>query len=292
MNRQQDRRAAGIDTLRTLGAGAFDPGRAAGAMEKHHGALGSFGVDHILGQLWNRPQLGRRDRSLIVVAFLAASGAAGEEELAFHARGAVNHGLSREQVEEIVIQVAAYAGFPAAMSASRIVSRAWQSAEADAEGAERTRRAPAAKLDDEQRWAAANEVRGRMWAGRNDPDPAADRAAITDFLGGVGELAFDFAFGEVWSRDVFSRRDRSMVTVAILAMLKCADELQIHVRAALNHGCTRTEIEEIMVQLSGYGGFPRAVEGMRTVRQIFERIDARSRDDASSKANASDKANN
>ena len=271
MKKQSERRQAGIDTLRTLGAGQFDPGRAAGAMEKHHGALGSFGVDHILGQLWNRPGLSRRDRSLIVVAFLAASGAS-NEELEFHARGAVNHGLSRAQVEEVVIQVAAYAGFPSAMAA------AWRSADADAgDAAPATpeRRPKATPLDDEARHAAAHEVRYTMWNGRNNPDVNADRDALVEFLGGVGEFAFDFAFGEVWSRDVLSRRDRSLVTVAILGILKCTDELLIHVRAALNHGCTREEIEEVMVQLSGYGGFPRAVEGLGAARQVFARIDSR-----------------
>ena len=278
MNKQSERRAAGIDTLRTLGAESFDPGRAAGAMEKHHGVLGSFGVDHILGQLWNRPTLNRRDRSLIVVAFLAASGASGEE-LRFHARGAVNHGLSRAQVEEIVLQVAAYAGFPSAMAASRSVAGAWREEDGDTDTTTAdTPRAVAARLDDAARQAAAHEVRHTMWSGRNNPDVGADRDALVDFLGGVGELAFDFAFGEVWSRDVLTRRDRSLVTVAILGILKCTDELLIHVRAALNHGCTRAEIEEIMVQLSGYGGFPRAVEGLRAAREVFARVDARKHD--------------
>ena len=275
MKKQSERRAAGIDTLRTLGAESFGPGKAAGAMEKHHGVLGSFGVDHILGQLWNRPALSRRDRSLIVVAFLAASGAS-DEELRFHARGAVNHGLSREQVEEIVLQVAAYAGFPSAMAASRAVAAAWCEEDADTRSSPTgTRRPVAARLDDAARQAAAHEVRHTMWAGRNNPDIGADRDALLDFLGGVGELAYDFAFGEVWSRDVLARRDRSLVTVAILGILKCTDELLIHVRAALNHGCTREEIEEIMVQLSGYGGFPRAVEGLRAAREVFARIDTR-----------------
>ena len=278
LKKHSERRAAGLDTLRTLGADTFDPGRAAGAMEKHHGALGSFGVDHILGQLWNRPTLCRRDRSLIVVAFLAASGAS-DEELRFHARGAVNHGLTREQVEEIVIQVAAYAGFPSAMAASRAVTAAWREADAADNAGDTSstgqRRPVAARLDDDARQAAAHEVRQTMWAGRNNPDVKADRDALIEYLGGVGEFAFDFAFGEVWSRDVLTRRDRSLVTVAILGILKCTDELLIHVRAALNHGCTREELEEVMVQLSGYGGFPKAVEGLRAAREVFARIDAR-----------------
>ena len=58
-------------------------------------------------------------------------------------------------------------------------------------------------------------------------------------------------------------------------MLARAEELAIHVPGALNHGVTREEIEEVMVQLTVYGGFPRAVEGIRSARAAFERIDAR-----------------
>jgi 4-carboxymuconolactone decarboxylase len=88
-------------------------------------------------------------------------------------------------------------------------------------------------------------------------------------------MAFDWGFGELWARDVLSRRDRSMVTLAILGILARTDELAVHVPGALNHGCTREEIEEVFVQLTVYGGFPRAVESMRAARAAFERIDAR-----------------
>ena len=273
MATQAERRAGGIDTLRTLSGGAFEPERAARAMVRSHGALGTFGVDHILGNLWNRPQLSRRDRSLIVVTFLATIGAT--DELAFHIKGALNHGLSREQVEEIINQVAGYAGFPMAMQAARVLNGVWSELD-DSERPEI--KTEAALLDDEARWARANDVRTTMLAGRNAQDPVEDRAAIVEALGGVGEMAFDFAFGELWARDVLSRRDRSMVTVSILAMNRCTDELKIHVRAALNHGCTREELEEVMVQLTGYGGFPKAVEGIRTARAVFARIDQRAKE--------------
>ena len=272
MSTQAKRREAGIDTLRTLSAGSFDPSRAASALVREHGALGTFGVDHVLGTLWNRPQLSRRDRSLIVLAFLATFGAGAEEELSFHIRGALNHGLSREQVEEIVHQVAGYAGFPMAMAASRVVQATWRTLD----GLERSpKRSEGILAGDEQRWQAANEVRATMWAGRNAKDPEVDRAALVDALGAVGEMAFDFAFGELWSREALSRRDRSMVTVAILGITRCTDELKIHLRAALNHGCSREELEEVMVHLSGYGGFPKAVEGIKAAYVVFAAIDER-----------------
>ncbi|MEM7404671.1 MAG: carboxymuconolactone decarboxylase family protein [Pseudomonadota bacterium] len=272
MKRHSERRAGGIDTLRTLSGGSFDPDRAARAMVRRHGALGTYGVDHILGNLWNRPTLSRRDRSLIVVTFLTTIGAT--DELAFHIEGALNHGLTRDEVEEILLQVAGYAGFPMAMAASRIVDAVWRKLD----GVERLpARQEAECLDDDERWRRANAVRSVMWGGRNADDPEADRDAIVEYLGGVGEQAFDFAFGELWARDALSKRDRSLVTVAILAISRCTDELKIHLRVGLNHGCTRAELEEVMVQLTGYGGFPKAVEGLRTARALFAKLDERAR---------------
>jgi len=269
MSTQSERRAAAHDVLRTL-TGTDDPQRASGSMERRHGDLGTFAIDHVLGNLWSRPQLSRRDRSLIVVAFLVTIGA--EDELSVHVEGALNHGVTRDEVREVVNQVAGYAGFPLSMHATRIVDRTF----ARVDGVERLDPKQAGpRLDDEQRRDAAADVMGTMFGGRVSSDPVQARAGMVDALGGVGELAYDFAFGELWARDQLSRRDRSLVTVAILGMLKATDELAVHVPGALNHGCTRQEIEEAMVQLTVYGGFPRAVEAMRATRAAFAKIDAR-----------------
>lgn len=269
MSTQAERRAAGLDVLRTLSGGG-DPERGAASMERRHGHLGTFAVDHVLGNLWSRPQLSRRDRSMIVLAFLATQGAA--DELAAHVSGALNHGLSRDEVREVINQVAGYGGFPMAMHATRIVDETF----ARIDGVDRLPAKEAGpRLDDDQRAANAADVLTTLFAGRAASDPQQARDNIVGALGGVGELAFDFAFGELWSRPQLARRDRSMVTVAILAFLRCSEELAVHVPGALNHGVTREEVEEIMVQLTVYGGFPRAVEGLRSARAAFAKIDAR-----------------
>ena len=159
-----------------------------------------------------------------------------------------------------------------AMQATRIVDNVWCKLD-DIE------RLPAkdegTHWDDEARWQNATDVLGTLFAGRASSDPAQARAGVAGDLGGVGEMAFDFAFGELWIREELSRRDRSLVTISILAITHCTAELKIHLRGALNHGVTREEIEEVMTQLTVYGGYRTAVEGIRTAREIFARIDAR-----------------
>jgi 4-carboxymuconolactone decarboxylase len=67
------------------------------------------------GAIWGREGLARRDRSLINLAMLAALGKT--EELKLHVRGALNNGLSPDDIKEVLLQVAVYAGIPAGLSA-------------------------------------------------------------------------------------------------------------------------------------------------------------------------------
>jgi 4-carboxymuconolactone decarboxylase len=69
--------------------------------------------------------------------------------------------------------------------------------------------------------------------------------------------------------------DRSIVVIAILTALSRVDELAFHVPASLNHGLSRVEVEEIMVQMTIYGGVPRAIEGTLAMQEAFAKIDAR-----------------
>ena len=98
-------------------------------------------------------------------------------------------------------------------------------------------------------------------------------SATIDQLGEMGRLVLDFAFGDVWSRPQLSRRDRSLVVISVLAALSLMHELEIHLQGALNHGVTREEIEEVMLTLVIYGGFPRAIDGMHMARKVFAAAD-------------------
>lgn len=265
----EQRHAAAHDVLSTLAPG-IEPERITRGMARRHGALGSFAQDFVLGDLWSRPQLSRRDRSMIVVAFLATLGS--EDELRLHLQGAMNHGLTRTELEELLIHVAAYAGFPTALPAARILDEVL----AAQDGVDRLApRDTARPKGDAERRTDALDVLQTLTGGRVAQDPATARANIVARLGPVGELAYDWAFGEVWSRPELTRRDRSMIVVAILAMLGRYEEFKVHVPGAVRHGCSPVEVEEIMVQLVVYGGFPRAVEAIQHARACLARMNDR-----------------
>ena len=261
-----DRHARAAETFAVF-VPDVDPERVSASFARRLGALGGYAFD-VVGEMWARPELSRRDRSLIVVATLAAQ--ARDEELELHTEIAVRNGLTRTELEEIVVTVAGYAGFPAAMAASRHVDAALR----EVEGVEKLspRSAPAVKSDDERDRDAADVFKA-ISGGRGGTDPAADLAGLERALGGVGVLAYRWGFGEIWSRTELTRRDRSLVVIAVLVALGTVEELAVHVPTGLRHGLSREEIEAAVTHLTLYSGFPRAVEAMRATRAAFARLD-------------------
>jgi 4-carboxymuconolactone decarboxylase len=73
------------------------------------------------GRVWDRPGLGRRERSLITVAMLTALGRA--DELAVHLEGAIRNGVTEPELQEALLQAALYCGIPAALDAFRVAAR-------------------------------------------------------------------------------------------------------------------------------------------------------------------------
>lgn len=82
------------------------------------GELGEFALRHVFADLWTRPELDRRSRSLVTLGALIALGAT--DELRMHFAIALRNGLTRAELDEVVYHMTAYAGFPAASAAKKI----------------------------------------------------------------------------------------------------------------------------------------------------------------------------
>jgi len=261
----EERHARASSTFQVFVPGV-EPDRVAASFGKRLGALGGFAFD-VVGEMWGRPVLSRRDRSLIVVSTLAAQ--ARDEELELHTEIAIRNGLTRVEVEEIVLTVAGYAGFPAAMAAARRVDAGLRTAESVDRLSDRS---PAVVKSDAQRDEDAAVVYGRM-AGQPAAGPGEALAQLEARLGGVGLLIYRWGFGEIWARTQLSPRDRSLSVIAILVALGAQAQLSFHVPAGMRNGLSREEIEAAITHLSLYSGFPRAVDAIQTARAAFATLD-------------------
>jgi 4-carboxymuconolactone decarboxylase len=102
-------------------------------------------------------------------------------------------------------------------------------------------------------------------------DAHVDRStnAATAFDAPFVALLTDSAWGHVWSRDTISLRERSMLTIALLAGLGNDHELALHLRATANTGATEADIMEVMLHVGVYAGIPRANNAVRIAKEVF-----------------------
>lgn len=107
-------------------------------------------------------------------------------------------------------------------------------------------------------------------------DSHVDRAqsASTEFDQPFQELITEAAWGHVWSRPTLSKRERSIVTIALLAALGQDDEVAMHVRATANTGATRDDVSEALLHVAIYAGVPAANHAIKVAKQVFEQMDA------------------
>jgi 4-carboxymuconolactone decarboxylase len=101
-------------------------------------------------------------------------------------------------------------------------------------------------------------------------------ANADDFSAPLQDLVTKYCWGAVWGRDGLALKTRSMLTLAMIAVLNRPAELRTHVRAALTNGVTREEIREILLQVGVYAGIPAAVDGFRCAREVFAELEAES----------------
>jgi 4-carboxymuconolactone decarboxylase len=94
-------------------------------------------------------------------------------------------------------------------------------------------------------------------------------AEADDFSTPLREFTTKYVWGEVWSRNSFPRKTRSLINVALLTALKCPQELKTHVRAALRNGCTKAEIGEVLLQCAVYAGVPCMRDAVRVAQEVF-----------------------
>ncbi|EJN13297.1 hypothetical protein, gamma-carboxymuconolactone decarboxylase subunit like protein [Bradyrhizobium sp. YR681] len=98
---------------------------------------------------------------------------------------------------------------------------------------------------------------------------------VDDFNRPFQELLNEYCWGAVWGREELPRKTRSMLNIAMIAILNRQHEFRGHLKGALTNGVSRDEIREILMQVAIYGGMPAAVDSFRTAREVFAEIDGK-----------------
>ena len=107
-------------------------------------------------------------------------------------------------------------------------------------------------------------------------DDHVDRAeaAKTDFDAPFQALITEAAWGTVWASDGISRRERSMLTLALLAATGNFEEIPMHIRATVRTGASKRDVQEALQHVAIYAGVPRANHALKLARQAYAEMEA------------------
>jgi 4-carboxymuconolactone decarboxylase len=94
--------------------------------------------------------------------------------------------------------------------------------------------------------------------------------SLADIAPDFAQYLIEFPFGDIYSRPGLDLRTRELATIAALVALgNAAPQLKVHLHAALNVGCSREEIVEVIMQIAVYAGFPAALNGLFAAKEVF-----------------------
>lgn len=208
-------------------------------------------TDRVLfGEVWERPGLALRDRSLVTVSSLIAGGRA--TQLTSHLRIGLENGLTPAELSEVITHLAFYSGWPNAVSAVAVAHDVFK-----AQGVDFATLAPS--------------------PGAPLPLPASDvtrAATVRETMAPIVPALADYTnrvlFEDLWRRPGLSARDRSLATIAALITSGDTPQLEFHLRRGLENGLKRDEIAEAINHLAFYAGWPRATAAVSVMKSVFD----------------------
>ena len=215
-------------------------------------ALERYTTGPLLGDLWKRPQLSPRDRSIVTLSVLIARNQT--IELPYHLNLALDNGVMPAEISEIIAHLAFYSGWANAISAVGITKAVF-----DQRGVTANQLPPASgdllPLDEAAEAKRASTVQQNF--GNVAPS--------------VTQFTTDVLFRDLWLRPGLAPRDRSLVTVSALVATGQVAQITYHLNRAMDNGLTRAEASEVMTQLAFYAGWPNVFSALPTVKDVFEK---------------------
>ena len=215
-------------------------------------ALEKYREGVVLGDVWKRPGLGVRDRSIVTLAALVARNQTAE--MPYYLALALDNGVKPAEISEIITHLAFYSGWGNAMSAVAVAKDIFGQRKI---GADQLPTATPAPLP-------LNEA------------AEADRAKrVGDLFGavfpGVTQYTTDVLFRDLWLRPGLAPRDRSLVTISSLIATGQVAQLAGHLNIGMNNGLKQDELAEAITHLAFYIGWPNVFSAMPVAKEVFEK---------------------
>jgi 4-carboxymuconolactone decarboxylase len=228
------------------------PAQAHGDVRTVAPALDRYAHGTLFGNLWRRPDLSPRDRSLVTLAALIARNQAAE--FPRYLDLALDSGAKPGEISEVITHLAFYSGWGNAMSAVSAASDVFarRSIGVDQLPAAEPELLPLDQAAEAQRAArVAQDVR-----------PVAP---------GLDQFTTDVLFRDLWLRPGLAPRDRSLVTVSALIASGQVAQVPYHLNRAMDNGLTRAQASEVVTHLAFYAGWPNAFSAVPVMKGVFER---------------------
>jgi 4-carboxymuconolactone decarboxylase len=206
----------------------------------------------LLEELWKRPGLAPRDRSVVTVAALIAR--MQTVEMPFHFALALDSGVKPAELSEIITHLAFYSGWANAMSAVAVAKDTFHQRGIGID------QLPPAKdklllLNEEAEKQRATQVSNNFGA----------------ICPGLVQNTTDLLFRDLWLRPALTPRDRSLVTVSALIAAGQVAQVTYHLNRAMDNGLTQEQASEMLTHLAFYSGWPNAFSALPVVKDVFEK---------------------
>lgn len=215
-------------------------------------ALEQYTQGRLLGDVWKRPGLGPRDRSIATLAVLIARNQTIALPQYLHL--ALDSGVKPSEISGIVTHLAFYTGWGNALAAVAAAKDVFQARNI---GADRLAPAAVAHLPLDEAAEADRVARVGNLFGQVFP--------------GVVQYTTDVLFRDLWLRPDLAPRDRSLVTISALVAAGQTAQLTSHLNLGMNNGLTQPEAAELLTHLAFYAGWPNVFSAMPVAKDVFEK---------------------
>jgi 4-carboxymuconolactone decarboxylase len=214
-------------------------------------ALAKYTQDAISNDLWNRPALSPRDRSIVTVA--ASIARIQTVGMVHYFNLALDNGVTPGELSEVITHLAFYSGWSNALSAVAIAKEIFVQRGIGED------RLPEASpnllpIDQEAEAQRATTVEQNFGA----------------IASGVVQYTTDLLFRDLWLRPGLAPRDRSLVTVSALIAAGHVAQIPYHLNRAMDNGLTQEQASEVLTHLAFYAGWPNVFSALPVVKGVFE----------------------